>query len=496
MFNLIIISIACIVDQSGLLLYNPQPKVKFMNYLSLLLASMISTHTYAQVTKSPLLIEESRRVLGDGSATDLKPKALEELYHQARISDWGVKQGFKSGKTILLEQEYVVFPFDSNTPTKIKRKVALNQSVHYGEARDTECAVKILQEGTFDPNGNLVGPSITHHVEVPKCEGEKKQTPVAKVKVPMALPEQEKVIPVNAPAADPVVVKTQTLAPTPTPTPTPVPPPVIIPEVKKDCSEERAAKVSALYSSDSALKSLETELANLKNQNSTAESYSNDSAIIQNAAMEIEKSPTLSASLNSIIAEVYKTHQCPTNNTEGWNEFKNVSMSLYLGKEHENIDMPQIFQTQNKPAFFCGYNDSFKKWFVGTITSENKNSIIEKTDKYTNINSEAENRVYKSTSSSQGYKSYRKGGISGDALFFKLATGIYLKSVAFTQNKKHIRNYGFYSNTLVFTEEFFSQPVAPVIGSVPDHSNLVNDLTQKIESRKQELDKSVPPCGN
>ena len=378
---------------------------------------MISTHTYAQVTKSPLLIEESRRVLGDGSATDLKPKALEELYRQARVSDWGVKQGFKSGKTILLEQEYVVFPFDSNTPTKIKRKVALNQSVHYGEARDTECAVKILQEGTFDPNGNLVGPSITHHVEVPKCESEKKQTPVAKVKVPMALPEQEKptpifspvkasttetpekVIPVISPVADPVVVKTQT--------PTPVPPPVILPEVKKDCSEERAAKVSALYSSDTALKSLETELANLKNQNSAAENNASDTKIIQNAAMEIEKYPVLSASLNSIIAEVYKTHQCPTSNTEGWNEFKKVSMSLYQEKKHEKIDMPQIFQTQKKPAFWCGYNDARKKWFVGTMTSENKISYIEKTDKYTDIYSETENKIYKLTSDSDGDSSYR-----------------------------------------------------------------------------------------
>ena len=210
--------------------------------------------------------------------------------------------------------------------------------------------------------------------------------------------------------------------------------------------------------------------------------------------MEIEKYPVLSASLNSIIAEVYKTHQCPTSNTEGWNEFKKVSMSLYQEKKHEKIDMPQIFQTQKKPAFWCGYNDARKKWFVGTMTSENKISYIEKTDKYTDIYSETENKIYKLTSDSDGDSSYRQGGKIGDAIFLKIAPGIYLSPAAYTQNKKHIQSYGFYSNTLVFTEELFSQPVAPVIGSVPDHSNLLNELTQKNESRKQELDKSVPPC--
>ena len=45
-----------------------------------------------------------------------------------------------------------------------------------------------------------------------------------------------------------------------------------------------------------------------------------------------------------------------------------------------------------------------------------------------------------------------------------------------------------------FTDEFFEQATTPVIGSNPIQSNVINELTQKIEARKQELDRSVPPC--
>ncbi len=476
-----------------------------MQILTLVLASMISTQSFAQAKSTPLIIEESSRVLGDGTATDLKPKALEELYRQARISDWGVKQGFKSGKTIILEQVYVVYPFDSLTPTKIKRKVALNQSIYYGDIKDTECAVKILQEGTFDPNGNLVGASFTQHIEVPKCEGEKKIISTARIKVPLALPEQENLTPIFSPVKAsvtetpekiiPVITPASETVATQTPTPTPLPR-LITPEEKKDCSEERTAKVKSLYSSDSALQSLEAELQSLKYQNSTSGDITNDSEIIQNVAKEIEKFPVLHENLNKIIAEVYKTHKCPINNVEGWDEFKNVSMRLYQKKEHKKIDMLKILASSNQSAFYCGYNDSYNNWHTGSEQLKN-NTYIQDIDTIDgeSLYTKTEDDVYQLVFNSQGSQSYRNyEGTVGDGIYFKIANGIYLIGGAAIKNKKNLKKNGFYSNVLLFTNEFFGQSSTPIIGKSIDQTSLINQITQKIESRKQELDHSVPPC--
>ena len=450
-----------------------------MQILTLVMASMISTHAIAQVKSTRLIIEESRRVLGDGIATDLKPKALEELYRQARVSSWGVKQGFKSGKTIILEQDYKVYPNLSNIPTNIKRKVVLNQSVHYGDVNDTECAVKILQEGTFDTNGGLLqGAGLTHHIEVPNCESNeiknktKQRASIVEIGIPYALP-------INQNFTQPALQASI---------------PEIKPEAKKDCTMERNEKITSLYSSDVALKSLESELQNLKNENNA--NSINDEKIIANAQIELKNFPNISTSLNQIIAEVYKTRKCPTNEINSWNEFKNLSMNLYLSKEHEKIDMPQILQAEKNPAFWCGYNSSLKEWFTGIFNSKQDLKGIEYIDNLGNVATytEAENRIYKLTKDLKGSSSYREGGTMGDMTFFKLSKGLYLMGAAKFQDKLKFEARGLYGNYIMFTDEFFEQATTPVIGSNPIQSNLINELTQKIEARKQELDRSVPPC--
>ncbi len=91
-------------------------------------------------------------------------------------------------------------------------------------------------------------------------------------------------------------------------------------------------------------------------------------------------------------------------------------------------------------------------------------------------------------------KSYREGGRLGDNVYFKIAPGIYLNGIAYTQNKNDLDSEnGFFANNLIFTEELFNQSSAPTILSM-DNGRLIFELTQKIETRKQELDRSVPPC--
>ncbi len=465
------------------------------NYLlpSILLCSIIFTSiSNAQVLSNPLLIEQSSTVLGSGIATDLKPKAHLELYQEARKSSLAVSMARSQGRTIILDQDYTVYPSDSNTPTRVKRKVVLNQSVHYGESADTECAVKILQEGSFDTSGRWLGTNLTHHLEIPHCPIDRKIIEAKQELKPAGLADVRSPIQLEqinihlAPKKKPAVSTQMPFHPAP----------IIIPEVKKDCAKERKEKVAAIYSSDVALKSLESELQSLQNQNPNKQVTAEDSAILANAAKEIEKYPELSASLNQIIVDVYKTRKCPTNNVKGWNEFKNVSMSLYQGKEHEKIDMINILSKEKNPAFWCGYNDSDKTWYFGTQIAKNENHI-ESTDQFntTALSVREDNQIFvfeKSTIDDD--KSYRVGGDLGDSMLFKIAPGVYLDGVAFTKNKEDMQEFGFYSNNLVFTEELFSQPSAPVISIIPVQSNLILELTQKIESRKQELDRSVPPC--
>ncbi len=114
-------------------------------FTSLFLANLLTTGAYAQVTSTPIILEESKQVLGKGASVDVSAAALLELYREARTSNFGVQLARHRKKTIILNQEYIVFSSTSNVPTQVKRKVILNQSVHYGEAKDTECAVKILQ---------------------------------------------------------------------------------------------------------------------------------------------------------------------------------------------------------------------------------------------------------------------------------------------------------------------------------------------------------------
>ena len=308
---------------------------------------------HAQGVITPLLIEQSSTVLGNGIATDLKPKALLGLYQEARKSSMAVSMARLQGRTIILDQDYIVYPSDSNTPTRVKRKVVLNQSIHYGDANDTECAVKILQEGSFDTSGRWLGTSLTHHIEIPKCAAERKPIELIPSIKPAGIVNEKSPIQLEkvnihlAPMKVPEVAINKPVHPGP----------IIIPEVKKDCATERKEKVSALYSSDAALKSLESELQNLKIKNSTIGRNADDSTIIQNAAKAIEKYPKLSADLNTIIAKVFKTQKCPTSNTESWNKLKKVSMSLYKQGEHTKIDLIQTLQSQKKLMFWCGYND-------------------------------------------------------------------------------------------------------------------------------------------
>ncbi len=263
---------------------------------SVLLGSIwITGVTQAQGMSPPLVIEQSSKVLGSGVETDLKPKALLELYQEARKSSMAVSIARSQGRTILLDQDYIVYPSDSNTPTRIKRKVVLNQSAHYGEIEDTECAVRILQEGSFDTSGRWLGASLTHQIEIPKCAVDRKSIETALINIS---------------------------------------------EVKKDCATVRSEKVSTLYSSDAALRSMEAELVK---QSSTAAA-----AITESAAKEISKYPVLSASLIELIANVYKTHQCPTSNIEGWSEFKNVSKNLYSQEEHKKNDFLKELLSERK----------------------------------------------------------------------------------------------------------------------------------------------------
>ncbi len=198
--------------------------MKFCAHLLLILSTtIVANFSHAQEANTPLLIEESSKVLGAGSAVDLTPIALQTLYHEAIKSNFGVILAKHKGKTIILNQIYVVFSNDLGVPTQVKRKVILNQSEYFGEDKDTECAVKIIQEGSFEINGKWLS-GLTHHIELPNCPNEipqNKQLPLSKYsksKVNTDIPLQ------SIPVVSTIYTNTDTkTSPTPTPTPTPIP---------------------------------------------------------------------------------------------------------------------------------------------------------------------------------------------------------------------------------------------------------------------------------
>ena len=71
-----------------------------MKFLVILLLTInLSSFAWAQLVISPVILSEKFKVLGDGEAFDLNPKALNDLYHEAKICNFGVKLAKSKGRT-------------------------------------------------------------------------------------------------------------------------------------------------------------------------------------------------------------------------------------------------------------------------------------------------------------------------------------------------------------------------------------------------------------
>ncbi len=481
-----------------------------MKFLGLLLLIInLSTSAWAQLVNPPVVISANFKVLGDGDAVDLNPKALAELYHQATIANFGVKLAKSKGRTVLLTQNYIVFHDESNVPTQVKREVILNASVNYGKEGDHDCAVKIIQEGSFTTNGNLLS-SLTHHIEIPHCEDNPprinyilKPEAVLVNKPINGRPLLATIIPLGAEPMVPYIIPEITVqTPTPTPTLITTPTPSSTPPlINKPCAEMRAENIAKQLSEDSVLKELEAKLAQLKNNNKNANGDLRDEQV-KAAALALSRYPQLSKSLNELIAEVYKTHRCPTKKAKRWVDFKNVAEELFDRNEHLSIKMDEVYQAQGKPTFFCGYNESQEIWYIGASESSQKGKISEKWLKPLDLEYvESEPGIWNNISSSEGEKSYRDSlnkinkpeFREGDDVYFKIADGVYLDSTAFTLERVEFLTDGFFANSILFTDEAFKAKVPPVISVTQSDLDESNVLDQ-IKARKNTIISSILPC--
>ena len=193
------------------------------------------------------------------------------------------------------------------------------------------------------------------------------------------------------------------------------------------------------------------------------------------------------------------THQCPKIFTV-FAPLKSFALSQYNEKKHESFQ-PSVLGTGKEKSIWCGYNDENEKYFSGTYQYDKKTkSLIQLAPSIheevrTSESSEpGEKGIYPiSYSSDPNGQTYRRGGLGGDTVFFKLGRDIYLLGAAYLDHSPALSsqylNDGFYGAFVVFTPDFFKNPLngAPLFYDEFEKKQVLREIAKQITQRKTEL---------